>query len=83
MCYNKNIKERKKEVITMANATRQYECRATIRNSIVICNTVSATYDPSTTKIKDLEQEIKEEVARHFTKGSYKFSAEDIKIKKI
>ena len=63
--------------------TRKYACRAIIRNSIVICNTVSATYDPSTTKIKDLEQEIKEEVARHLTKGSYKFSAEDIKIKKI
>ena len=63
--------------------TRQYECKATLCKGMVICNTVSATYDPSETKIKDLEQEIKEEVARYLTKGSYKFSAEDIKIKKI
>ena len=63
--------------------TRQYACRAKLGKGMVICNTVSATYDPSTTKIKDLEQEIKEEVARYLTKGSYKFSAEDIKIKKI
>ena len=63
--------------------TRQYECKATLCKGMVICNTVSATYDPATTKIKDLEQEIKEEVARYLTKGSYKFSAENIRIKKI
>ena len=63
--------------------TRKYACRAKLCKGMTVATNVTASYDPSETKIKDLEQDIKEEVAMRFSKGNFKLTADDIKINRI
>ena len=61
---------------------RTYECRAKLTNGLALCLTSEVKFDKSM-KIKEVEAELREDAAREFSKGSFVFSAKDIKLKRV
>lgn len=62
--------------------TRTYECSAKATKNITLSITSTVEFDESM-KIKDVESELREDAAKEFTKDRFKFSAKDIKIKRV
>jgi hypothetical protein len=60
---------------------RTYECRAKL-SWCTLCITANVEYDKIQT-VAEMEQELKEYAAQEFTVGKYKFTAKDIKLKRI
>ena len=62
--------------------TRTYKCstKKTATTHFTLSTITTITFEDNT-PIKDVEQYLKDEVAREFTKGSCSFTAKDISIK--
>ena len=66
----------------MKTIKRTYECKTKIHNGFCFCLTLVIHFDEKT-KIKEVESELKRYAAKEFTKGSFSFAPEDIRLKRI
>lgn len=62
--------------------TRRYKCRIKWTKGITLATEVSVTFDEGT-KIKEVEAELKDYMAKQHSTDTKKFTADDVKITRI